>query len=198
MRINKNYFIGAATLLVALGLAGCTNSKSATSTTVSQPTSAKVTHHANKNQSTKASQADHQATASQASVSSVAGNQATSSRPVSKNANQTTIPGGHQVTSPSHASSVPATKASSSQAQALPADQTVLNQFFAASGVKNQAGNSYAVTKQDDGSYQVEIRSTGAHQDQKVANLTGLYHFNPNTNQVQQMDPVSGNFSSTK
>lgn len=192
MRMKKNYLLGMTTLLVTLGLAGCTNNKSASSTTINEPTSAKVTHHAAKTE--KAGHAE--AATNQAQVASA---QSASVRAKATSDYQVPVvkaPAAQTSAKTASAVTTPTTKANNSQTAAkdLPANPAVLQQFLAASGVKEQAGNAYAITKQADGSYQVEVRHTGANQDQNVANLTGLYHYNPSTNQVQQMDPVSGEF----
>lgn len=190
MRMKKNYLIGAATLLVAFGLGGCTNSKSASAPTVNQPTSAKVTHHATK------AHPDRSAAAVTA-VTTTAPTKRAQARAIQ--AEQ--VPVTQTATSAkatSNASSAPTAQTASHPAPALAADPAVLQSFLAASGVKDQTGNAYALAKQSDGTYQVEVRHTGADQDPNVANLTGLYQYNPQTNQVETLDPVTGNFQPTK
>ena len=71
-------------------------------------------------------------------------------------------------------------------------DTSVLQKFFAASGVSQANGDSYLVTPKEDGSYQVEIRNNGG--DPQVASLVGMYQYNPTTNQVQKMNIVTGQY----
>ena len=82
---------------------------------------------------------------------------------------------------------------SSSSVVTSPAtDTSVLQKFFAASGVSQANGDSYLVTPKADGSYQVEIRNNGG--DPQVASLVGMYQYNPTTNQVQKMNIVTGQY----
>ena len=71
-------------------------------------------------------------------------------------------------------------------------DTSVLQKFFAASGVSQANGDSYLVTPKADGSYQVEIRNNSG--DPQVASLVGMYQYNPTTNQVQKMNIVTGQY----
>lgn len=72
---------------------------------------------------------------------------------------------------------------------------SVLDQFLSASGLQSEDGDQYMVQDQGNGNYQVEVRHTGANQDQNVANLKGLYRFNSHTQQVQKMDVQTGQFN---
>ncbi|EEW52830.1 hypothetical protein [Limosilactobacillus antri] len=69
----------------------------------------------------------------------------------------------------------------------------VVNQFVKASGVNGQ-GMRYTVSQQPNskGNYQVEVRDSNG--DPNIAHLDGIYQFNPETNQVQTMNPVSGQY----
>nr|WP_317315310.1 hypothetical protein [Limosilactobacillus mucosae] len=47
-----------------------------------------------------------------------------------------------------------------------------------------------------DGSWQVDVRtSSGEGQDPNVSHLKGIYKYNPETGQYQQMDPMTGEFN---
>lgn len=72
-------------------------------------------------------------------------------------------------------------------------NERVVNQFIKASGVKDNSASQYMVSQTSNkGSYQVEVRDSQG--DPNVSHLDGLYRFNPATNQVQQMNPVTGQF----
>lgn len=96
----------------------------------------------------------------------------------------------------SQANAASATTKASYAAQTNSSDQQnerVVNQFIKASGVKDNSASQYMVSQTSNkGSYQVEVRDSQG--DPNVSHLDGLYRFNPATNQVQQMNPVTGQF----
>jgi hypothetical protein len=71
-------------------------------------------------------------------------------------------------------------------------DQQVLTNFVKTSGVQ-QDGNHYYVNKNNDNSYQIEVRNNEGG-DPNIAHLTGTYQYDPTTNQLQEMNPVTGNY----
>lgn len=72
-------------------------------------------------------------------------------------------------------------------------DEQVVNQFVKASGVKESKDAQYIVSQTNNkDNYQVEVRDSQG--DPNISHLDGLYHFNPATNEVQQMNPVTGQF----
>lgn len=72
-------------------------------------------------------------------------------------------------------------------------DEQVVNQFVKASGVKESKDAQYIVSQTNNkDNYQVEVRDSQG--DPNISHLDGLYHFNPVTNEVQQMNPVTGQF----
>lgn len=72
-------------------------------------------------------------------------------------------------------------------------DEQVVNQFVKASGVKESKDTQYIVSQTNNkDNYQVEVRDSQG--DPNISHLDGLYHFNPATNEVQQMNPVTGQF----
>lgn len=71
--------------------------------------------------------------------------------------------------------------------------EKVVSQFTQASGVKQQAGQQYMVSQPTaNGNYQIEVRDSKG--DQNVSHLDGLYRYNPQTNAVQQMNMMTGEF----
>lgn len=82
-----------------------------------------------------------------------------------------------------------------SQAAATVNDQVVdgLNQ---AAGLQPENGDQYMTSQTSDGSWQVDVRtSSGEGQDPNVSHLKGIYKYNPETGQYQQMDPMTGEFN---
>ena len=83
----------------------------------------------------------------------------------------------------------------SAQATATVNDQVVdgLNQ---AAGLQPENGDQYMTSQTSDGSWQVDVRtSSGEGQDPNVSHLKGIYKYNPETGQYQQMDPMTGEFN---
>lgn len=167
--MKKKIVSGSLVALVALGLAGCANNSAAPSSKVNHPQTAKAAQSSSKkavSASSKTANSNGQAV-SQFSVT-----------PVASSIN----------THPSYA-----TQTNNVTDQ----EAAVFNKFAKASGVDldNEPGTMYIITQQPNngkGNYQIEVRDSNG--DPNIAHLDGIYQFNPETNQVQTMNPVSGQY----
>ena len=167
----------------AILLGGCAFG-TATTTSSHKAESAKVVK-SNNHKSHKESAASSEKSSSSSSAAFSESQQAASST----RANAGTQASVTKSSASSTSSQVPA------QGQKAPAQQvSVLDSFLAASGIQQENGDAYMVTKQANGNYQVEVRHTGANQDQNVANLKGLYQYNPQTNAVHKLDINSNEY----
>ncbi|WP_295729741.1 hypothetical protein [uncultured Limosilactobacillus sp.] len=179
---QQKVLTGTVLLMAAFLLGGCASTS--TTSTTHKSTSAKVVKRANKsakNDSKNESLKDNESVVAMPSSSSSSQASFTTSAPQVSRSNAATS------SATNYQKSAPTTSRSS--------DTDVLNSFIAASGLQQQTGNSYLVQNQGNGQYQVEVRHTGKDQDQNVANLTGLYNYNTHNQQVQKMDPVTGQFT---
>lgn len=73
------------------------------------------------------------------------------------------------------------------------ADEGIISQFQAASGVVKQTGDQYFTQDQGDNNYLIEIRTTSAT-NPGVSVLKGMYRFNTQTKVVQKMDSLTGSY----
>ncbi|MBB1128089.1 hypothetical protein [Limosilactobacillus balticus] len=192
MKMTNKVLASSLVILAALGLVGCTNSAAAptktsiSATKVSQQTSKKAAS------STSSEKAKKQTPNSVQSTSAInASSKSTSSKVKVANSSekltdQTTKATSSSVTSNPSSQSV--TTNSSSQN-----DQQVLTSFVKTSGVQ-QDGNHYYMTKNNqNNNYQIEVRNNQGG-DPNVAHLTGTYQYDPATNQIHEMNPITGNY----
>lgn len=188
-KMTSKILASSLVILTTLGLAGCANSAQAP-TSKQTATATKVSKNAVKEStSSQASTSDLSSSAS-ASAESAA---TSSTTPASSPALQATSTNQPATTS----SSAVVSSASQTTNNATPSTQDkqeVLASFVQASGVQ-QKGNRYYVapSTQDSSNYQIEVRNNQGG-DPNVAHLTGLYQYDPSTNQIQQMNPITGNF----
>ena len=92
-------------------------------------------------------------------------------------------------------SSVSASSSASSQSQDVTTDNnSVLTSFLNASGVQLGNGDIAFITGENNGMYEIEIR-TQSPDSTVVTNLKGIYHYNPTTGSIQKMDPTTGVFN---
>ena len=83
----------------------------------------------------------------------------------------------------------------SSQSQDVTTDNnSVLTSFLNASGVQLGNGDIAFITGENNGMYEIEIR-TQSPGSTVVTNLKGIYHYNPTTGSIQKMDPTTGVFN---
>ena len=83
----------------------------------------------------------------------------------------------------------------SSQSQDVTTDNnSVLTSFLNASGVQLGNGDIAFITGENNGMYEIEIR-TQSPDITAVTNLKGIYHYNPTTGSIQKMDPTTGVFN---
>ena len=83
----------------------------------------------------------------------------------------------------------------SSQLQDVTTDNnSVLTSFLNASGVQLGNGDIAFITGENNGMYEIEIR-TQSPGSTAVTNLKGIYHYNPTTGSIQKMDPTTGVFN---
>lgn len=177
MKAQKKLITGTVLLMSAFLLGGCAFG-TATTTSSHKAESTKVVkndNHKSHKQSAASSEKENSSSSAVVSESRQALSSTTSNEAAGTNATQTsTVSQGSQATS---------------QSKQAPAQEvSVLNRFLAASGISQENGDAYMVTKQSNGNYQVEVRHTGAKQDQNIANLKGLYQYNPQTNAVHKLD----------
>ncbi|KRM92941.1 hypothetical protein [Liquorilactobacillus cacaonum] len=86
--------------------------------------------------------------------------------------------------------------ATNSQVSSVVAEVTndqVLTKFRAVTGIPQEAGDQYYVTKIDDSTYQIEIRHTSPD-NVNVSNLKGMYKYNYSTGKVQKADEITGEY----
>lgn len=76
-------------------------------------------------------------------------------------------------------------------------DYDILQQFRAATGIPQEAGDQYFVRKLDGSRYQIEIRHT-SESNYNVSNLKGMYIYNSKDKTTQKMDAVTGEYSSLR
>lgn len=175
MMTKNKVLTSSLVMLMAIGLAGCTNSAAAPTTHKIQAVSAKVTKKV-------ASNHDTQKQVSSNNSSNISSN---------SSINQTTSSSQNTTTSSSATSSV-VTPRSDSTSSSDKQNQQVLASFVDQSNVQKD-GNQYLVTPQSQDKYQIEVRNNQGG-DPNVAHLTGTYQYDPTTQQIQTMNPVTGEF----
>ena len=176
MRIKNKVLTSSIVMLMAIGLAGCTNSAAAPTTNKSQAVNAKVTKKVASNHNTqKQVSSNNSSNISSTSNSSI--NQTNSFQ--------------NTATSSSATSSVVTPRADSTGSSDKQ-NQQVLASFVNQSNVQKD-GNQYLVTPQSQDKYQIEVRNNQGG-DPNVAHLTGTYQYDPTTQQIQTMNPVTGEF----
>lgn len=171
--MKKKIISGSLVALMALGLAGCANNSAAPSSKVNHP------------QTTKLAQSSNKKAANSSSAKAVSENSAVQS---------TTASASSQAVN-AQATSVNTKASYAGQASAYRNDPSsdVVNQFIKASGVDNARGTQYMIGQADaQGEYQVEVRDSNG--DPNISHLDGMYKFNPTTNQVQSMNPITGEY----
>ena len=96
---------------------------------------------------------------------------------------------------PSSSVSASSSVSVSSQSQDVTTDNnSVLTSFLNASGVQLGNGDIAFITGENNGMYEIEIR-TQSPGSTVVTNLKGIYHYNPTTGSIQKMDPTTGVFN---
>lgn len=96
---------------------------------------------------------------------------------------------------PSSSVSASNSVSASSQSQDVTTDNnSVLTSFLNASGVQLGNGDIAFITGENNGMYEIEIR-TQSPGSTAVTNLKGIYHYNPTTGSIQKMDPTTGVFN---
>ena len=96
---------------------------------------------------------------------------------------------------PSSSVSASSSVSVSSQSQDVTTDNnSVLTSFLNASGVQLGNGDIAFITGENNGMYEIEIR-TQSPGSTAVTNLKGIYHYNPTTGSIQKMDPTTGAFN---
>ena len=96
---------------------------------------------------------------------------------------------------PSSSVSASSSVSVTSQSQDVTTDNnSVLTSFLNASGVQLGNGDIAFITGENNGMYEIEIR-TQSPGSTAVTNLKGIYHYNPTTGSIQKMDPTTGVFN---
>lgn len=196
--MNKKILTTTIAIVAALGLAGCSTSATSTSQISGhEPQAAKIakatktsTHKAAKKDAAseqKVNDNNDQGTKVAAKAATTTSNQASGQAAKSAKTNEGTTAQATTASANQAKSEKVATKATNKT------DAQVLNGFMAQSGIKAEVGNQYIVTNQGNGQYQIEVRNSNG--DANVSHLSGLYHYNTNTNQVSQMNVTTGQFN---
>ena len=73
-------------------------------------------------------------------------------------------------------------------------DTQILTKFRTLTGIPQEAGDQYYVTKLDDNTYQIEIRHTSPD-NVNVSNLKGMYKYDYATGKVQKADELTGEYT---
>lgn len=181
-------------ILAALGLAGCTNS--ATAPTKTSTSATKVSQQPTKQAASSASSKKaKEQTLPSASDQATSANRTSSKISVVKSSSNST----NQATKTSSSSVMSSQASANSQPVATnsnfssQSDQQVLTSFAQKSDI-HQDGNHYYMTKDNqNNNYQIEVRNNQGG-DPNVAHLTGTYQYDPATNQIHKMNPVTGNY----
>lgn len=156
-------------ILTALGLAGCANSAAAPTTKTTNTNNTKVV----KQDTSKAVNK-------------------TSEKAVSPKVTANSVSSNKVMTNSS--SKVSSTSQAASQSSNTPNnDQQVLNSFVKTSGVQKDGNHYYVSKNKNNSNYQIEVRNNEGG-DPNVAHLTGTYQYDPSTNQIHQMNPITGNY----
>ncbi|AUJ29163.1 hypothetical protein [Liquorilactobacillus hordei] len=87
-----------------------------------------------------------------------------------------------------------ATNSQVSSVVAEVSDAQILTKFREVTGIPQEAGDQYYVTKLDDDTYQIEIRHTSPD-NVNVSNLKGMYKYNYATEKVQKADEITGEYT---
>lgn len=169
-KMTKKILGGALVALMTVGLAGCAESTTPATKTNHLQT-AKVT------QAPSAKKAGHATSVKANTETKQAASQPASQ--VTTNQTSASYTAQHNVT--------PQQNVTPRQAE------QVANQFTQVSGIKQQAGQTYTITQPNaKEGYQIDVRDNNG--DPNVSHLEGIYKFNPQTNTVQQMNPMTGKF----
>ncbi|MBB1095049.1 hypothetical protein H5R92_02295 [Limosilactobacillus sp. BG-MG3-A] len=189
MKMTNKVLASSLVILAALGLAGCTNSAAAPTKTSTSAT--KVSQQISKK---AASSTSSEGTKNQSFTSTRA--QSTSSMSADS---KVAVSNSHQKLT-SQATKVPNSPVTNSQSATTNAnsstqnDQQVLTSFVKTSGVQED-GNHYYMTKNNqNNNYQIEVRNNQGG-DPNIAHLTGTYQYDPATNQIHEMNPITGNYN---
>lgn len=196
---SKHWLTGLLMAAIVLSLTGCASVGAPTGNNQSADSSSSATavSHPKKHADTKTSKASQSSSQTSQSISSSAA-AATSSN--LDNAAVQSSDAAVQKAEPANSAaqtavSQAAASNESAQAAATVNDQ-VVNGLNQAAGLQPENGDQYMTSQTSDGSWQVDVRtSSGEGQDPNVSHLKGIYKYNPETGQYQQMDPMTGEFN---
>ncbi len=189
MKMTNKVLTSSLVILTAFGLAGCANSAAAP-TTKTSTAATKVSKQANKevNSSTNSQKASK----AHSDVSSVASSNDQKASTSSQTSNSTSI---QSVSSASYSAIANHSSQNQATTSSAPAqsDQQVLTSFVKSSGVQKDGNHYYVTPNKQNNNYQIEVRNNQGG-DPNIAHLTGTYQYDPATNQIQEMNPITGNY----
>ncbi|MFR0610640.1 hypothetical protein ACLUWI_09300 [Limosilactobacillus mucosae] len=108
----------------------------------------------------------------------------------------TTVQKAQSTTSAAQTAISQATASNDSSQAVSTVNDRVVNGLNQAASLQPENGDQYMTSQTSDGSWQVDIRtSSGEGQDPNVSHLKGIYKYNPETGEYQQMDPMTGEFN---
>lgn len=185
MKMTNKVLTSSLVILTAFGLAGCANSAAAPATKTSTAAT-KVSKQANSSTNSQKAIKSH---SDVSRVESSNDQNASTSSQTSNSTNMQNVSSATYSTATNHASQNQATSNS------IPAqsDQQVLTSFVKSSGVQKDGNHYYVTPNKQNNNYQIEVRNNQGG-DPNIAHLTGTYQYDPATNQIQEMNPITGNY----
>lgn len=198
MKMTSKVLTSSLVILTALGLAGCANNAAAP-TTKTSTAATKVSKQANKkavpspNNKTAKGQASIKAHSNTSSIISTSTKQ---NSVVTEKAQTSTSANSQSSTSVSYSANSNRSSQNQAASTRTPSqnDQQVLTSFVKTSGVQKDGNHYYVAPNKQNSNYQIEVRNNQSG-DPNVAHLTGIYQYDPTTNQIQKMNPITGNYS---
>lgn len=185
MKMTNKVLTSSLVILTAFGLAGCANSAAAPATKTSTAAT-KVSKQANSSTNSQ------KAIKSHSDVSSVESSNDQKASTSSQTSNSTNMQNASSATYSAVANHSSQNQAASSSTPAQ-SDQQVLTSFVKSSGVQKDGNHYYVTPNKQNNNYQIEVRNNQGG-DPNIAHLTGTYQYDPATNQIQEMNPITGNY----
>ncbi|MBC8744303.1 hypothetical protein H5W18_06740 [Lactobacillus sp. Marseille-P7033] len=185
MKMTNKVLTSSLVILTAFGLAGCANSATAPATKTSTAAT-KVSKQANSSTNSQ------KAIKSHSDVSRVESSNDQNASTSSQTSNSTNM---QNVSSATYSTATNLASKNQATSNSTPAqsDQQVLTSFVKSSGVQKDGNHYYVTPNKQNNNYQIEVRNNQSG-DPNIAHLTGTYQYDPATNQIQEMNPITGNY----
>lgn len=185
MKMTNKVLTSSLVILTAFGLAGCANSAAAPATKTSTAAT-KVSKQANSSTNSQKAIKSH---SDVSRVESSNDQKASTSLQTSNSTNMQNASSATYSAVANHSSQNQATSSSTP----VQSDQQVLTSFVKSSGVQKDGNHYYVTPNKQNNNYQIEVRNNQGG-DPNIAHLTGTYQYDPATNQIQEMNPITGNY----